>query len=185
MKVLGRLALFTLLAVLAGLAGLYFLLRQSLPRTEGEIALAGLSRPVEILRDAYGIPHIYAATLDDAHFALGYVHAQDRLWQMEMNRRVAAGRLAEILGAGALESDRFLRTLGVRRAAEASLKHVDADTRQALDAYAAGVLADTQLTRALVGGRLNRLDEDDGVGPGRQLARRAAAHAARENAAHG
>src|SRR3954464_2366278 len=141
MKVLGRLVVFTLVAALVGLAGLFFLLRQSLPRTEGEIAVAGLSRPVEILRDAYGIPHIFAAPLDDAHFALVYVHPQDRLWQMEMNRRVAAGRLAEILGAGALESDRFLRTLGVRRAAEASLKHVDADTRQALDAYAAGVNA--------------------------------------------
>src|SRR3954449_3890120 len=94
MKVLGRSVVFTLVAALVGLAGLFFLLRQSLPRTEGEIAVAGLSRPVEILRDAYGIPHIFAATLDDAHFALGYVHAQDRLWQMEMNRRVAAGRRA-------------------------------------------------------------------------------------------
>src|SRR3954468_1473401 len=141
MKVLGRSVVFTLVAALVGLAGLFFLLRQSLPRTEGEIAVAGLSRPVEILRDAYGIPHIFGATLDDAHFALGYVHAQDRLWQMEMNRRVAAGRLAEVLGAGALESDRFLRTMGVRRSAEANLAHFDADTRQALDAYAAGVNA--------------------------------------------
>jgi len=141
MKVIGRLAVFTLLAALLGVAVLYFLLRQSLPRTEGEVPVAGLSRPVEILRDAYGIPHIFAASLDDAHFALGYVHAQDRLWQMEMNRRVAAGRLAELLGAGALESDRFLRTLGVRRVAEANLKHLDADTRRTLDAYAAGVNA--------------------------------------------
>src|SRR3954469_22022263 len=141
MKVLGRSVVFTLVAALIGLAGLFFFLRQSLPRTEGEIAVAGLSRPVEILRDAYGIPHIFAATLDDAHFALGYVHAQDRLWQMEMNRRVAAGRLAEVLGAGGLEPGRFVGMLRVRRAAQASLEHFDAHTRQALDAYAAGVNA--------------------------------------------
>src|SRR5688572_14286879 len=141
MKVIARLALLTLCAVLLGGAGLYLYLGQSLPRTEGEVAVAGLSRPVEILRDAYGIPHIFAATLEDAHFALGYVHAQDRLWQMEMNRRIAAGRLSEVLGPGALESDRFLRTLGVRRVAEANLKRFDAETRRVLDAYASGVNA--------------------------------------------
>ncbi len=141
MKVIARLAVFALLATLAGVAVLYFVLRQSLPRTQGEVAVAGLSRPVEVLRDAYGIPHIFAASLEDAHFALGYVHAQDRLWQMEMNRRIAAGRLSEILGPGALESDRFLRTLGIRRVAEANLKRFDADTRRVLDAYAAGVNA--------------------------------------------
>jgi penicillin G amidase len=122
-------------------AGGYLFLRQSLPQSEGTIILAGIGRPVEILRDAYGIPHIFASTIDDAHFALGYAHAQDRLWQMEMSRRVAAGRLSEILGPGALESDRFLRTLGVRRVAEANLTHFDAETRRLLDAYAAGVNA--------------------------------------------
>src|SRR5262245_36686386 len=141
MKVIARLGLLSLLALI-GLAGTFYVyLRQSLPRAEGEIVLAGLSRPVEVLRDAYGIPHIFAASLDDAHFALGYVHAQDRLWQMEMNRRIAAGRLAEVLGAGALESDRFLRTLGVRHVAEANLERYDEQTRHLLDAYAAGVNA--------------------------------------------
>jgi penicillin amidase len=141
----GRLAallatlLVTLTAVL--LAGAYLYLRQSLPKTEGEIRLAGLSAPAEILRDRYGIPHIFAASLEDASFALGFVHAQDRLWQMEMNRRIASGRLAEIVGAGALETDRFLRTLGVRRSAEANLGMLDAETRKLLDAYAAGVNA--------------------------------------------
>src|SRR6185295_7749521 len=141
MKVIARLGIFALLAVLAVAAGGYVFLRQSLPRVEGELSVPGLSRPVEILRDAYGVPHIFAASLEDAHFALGYVHAQDRLWQMEMNRRVAAGRLAEVLGPGALESDRFLRTLGVRRVAQANLERYDAETRQLLDAYAAGVNA--------------------------------------------
>jgi len=123
------------------MAGAFLYLRQSLPKTEGEIRLAGLAAPVEVLRDRYGIPHIFAASLEDASFALGFVHAQDRLWQMEMSRRIAAGRVAEIVGAGALETDRFLRTLGVRRSAEANLRALDAETRRLLDAYATGVNA--------------------------------------------
>jgi penicillin amidase len=131
-----------LAALLAALlAGAYLYLRQSLPKTEGDIRLAGLASQVEVLRDRFGIPHIFASSLADASFALGFVHAQDRLWQMEMSRRIAAGRLAEVVGAGGLETDRFLRTLGVRRAAEANLRTLDAETRQLLDAYAAGVNA--------------------------------------------
>jgi len=127
------------LALLAG--GAYLYLRQSLPKVEGEIRLTGLSGPVEILRDRYGIPHIHAASPADASFALGFVHAQDRLWQMEMNRRIASGRLSEVVGKGGLETDRFLRTLGVRRSAEANLKALDAETRAMLEAYASGVNA--------------------------------------------
>jgi len=135
----GCLALIILLAVVVSAA--YAYLRQSLPVLEGETRLAGLAAPVEILRDAWGIPHIYAQNSADAHFALGYVHAQDRLWQMEMNRRIAAGRLAEVVGASGLETDRFLRTLGVRRAAEATLPALEAEARAMLEAYAAGVNA--------------------------------------------
>ena len=134
------LAGLTLLFVLAAVAG-YLYLRQSLPKTEGEIHLSGLAARVDVLRDRYGIPHIFAASLEDASFALGFVHAQDRLWQMEMSRRIAAGRLAEIVGTGGLETDRFLRTLGVRRSAEANLRTLDAETRKLLEAYAAGVNA--------------------------------------------
>jgi penicillin amidase len=132
----GTIALLALLG-----AGAYFFLLQSLPRTEGEVRLAGLAAPVEVVRDHYGIPHIHAQSMADASFALGFVHAQDRLWQMEMNRRIAAGRLSEIVGPGGLETDRFLRTLGVRRASEANLKVLDAETRALLAAYAAGVNA--------------------------------------------
>lgn len=121
--------------------GAYVYLRQSLPQTEGEIRLAGLSGPVEVLRDGYGIPHIFAGSLEDAQFALGFVHAQDRLWQMDMSRHIAAGRLSEIVGAAGLETDRFLRTLGVRRAAEANLRAMDSDAVKLLEAYAAGVNA--------------------------------------------
>lgn len=141
MKLVLRLVLGLVAVLLLGAGAGYLTLRQSLPRLEGEIRLTGLSAPAEIQRDRYGIPHIRAQTLADAAFALGFAHAQDRLWQMEMNRRIAAGRLAEILGPGALETDRFLRTLGVRRIAEANLRQIDAETRRLLDAYAAGVNA--------------------------------------------
>ena len=129
-----------LLAAFAGLGG-YFYLRLSLPQTSGEIEVAGLSAPVEILRDRHGIPHIFAASEADAQFALGFVHAQDRLWQLEMNRRIGSGRVAELVGAAALDTDRFLRTLGVRRVAEANVQRLAAADRKILSAYAAGVNA--------------------------------------------
>ncbi len=137
LRVLGVLLL---LLFLIG-AGAYVYLRQSLPQTSGEVQAAGLGAAVEVLRDRHGIPHVYASSLQDAHFALGFVHAQDRLWQMEMNRRIGSGRLAEILGPAALEADRFTRTLGLRRVAAENLARYDDDTRRLLDAYAAGVNA--------------------------------------------
>jgi penicillin amidase len=131
-----------LAALLAGLLACgYLYLRQSLPKTSGEVRLAGLARGVDVLRDRYGIPHVFAGSPQDAVFALGYAHAQDRLWQMEMSRRFASGRVAEIVGARGLEVDRFMRTLGVRRAAEANFGTLDAETRQMLESYAAGVNA--------------------------------------------
>jgi len=136
-----KLLLALLATLLVAAIGGYQYLRLSLPDTEGEIRIAGIAGTVEIQRDGYGIPHIFAQRDEDAIFGLGFAHAQDRLWQMEMNRRIAAGRVAEILGPGALEADRFLRTLGVRRAAEANLRGFDAETRRLLDAYAAGVNA--------------------------------------------
>ena len=141
MRILGK-AFIALLSLAAlALGGAYAYLHRSLPQEEGEIRLTGLGKPVEVLRDRYGVPHITAASLGDAVYALGFVHAQDRLWQMEVNRRTAAGRLAEVFGEGALEADRFLRTLGVRRAAAANLKRLDAQTRELLERYAAGVNA--------------------------------------------
>ncbi|HEX5612492.1 MAG TPA: penicillin acylase family protein [Burkholderiales bacterium] len=141
MKWFLRLAVGFVALLALGAGGGFLYLRQSLPQVEGQITLAGIGAAIDIQRDRYGIPHIYAGSLEDAVFGLGYVHAQDRLWQMEMNRRIAAGRMAEVLGPAALETDRFLRTLGVRRAAEANLAHVDPETRKMLEAYAAGVNA--------------------------------------------
>jgi len=136
-----RLCVLLLAVVCAVLVGAYLYLRQSLPETTGELELGGLEAPVEILRDQHGIPHIFAASLTDAQFALGFVHAQDRLWQMEIDRRIAAGRLAEVLGPAALEPDRLFRTLGVHRVAAANYAHYDAESRRLLQAYSAGVNA--------------------------------------------
>jgi penicillin G amidase len=133
-------ASLSLLAVLAA-AGGYLWMRGSLPITEGTVQVAGLDAPVEITRDPHGIPHIYAETDTDALFGLGYAHAQDRLWQMEMNRRTGAGRLSEIVGAAALSTDKFLRTLGVYRVVEEAWPTYEAEVRGVFDAYTAGVNA--------------------------------------------
>ncbi|NEX59725.1 penicillin acylase family protein [Noviherbaspirillum galbum] len=133
------LAFALILIVLAGTIAWYACASQ--PSHAGKTRLPGLRQQVEVLRDAEGIPHIYAAAIEDAYFALGYSHAQDRLWQMEINRRIAAGRMAEILGPNALDIDRFLRTLGVRHNAEAIAARLPGDTRAVLDAYARGVNA--------------------------------------------
>jgi penicillin amidase len=131
-----------ILSVLLAIAiGAFLHLRRSLPLTDGEIRLAGLEAQVEILRDENGIPHLFARSTADVYFALGFVHAQDRLWQMETSRRIGSGRIAEIAGPGALEIDRLLRTLGLRRSAEANFLRFDAETKRLLAAYAAGVNA--------------------------------------------
>ncbi|MEX2449607.1 MAG: penicillin acylase family protein [Rhodospirillales bacterium] len=108
---------------------------------DGTVVLTGLKAPVEIVRDRDGVPHIKAAHDEDAYFALGFMHARDRFWQMETTRRLAAGRLAEIAGKPALESDRLMRTLGLARLAEAQYAHAPESLRRTLQAYAEGVNA--------------------------------------------
>lgn len=122
-------------------AGLAWLSRRRLPQTRGTLCLEGLHAPVEILRDRWGVPHIYAHNVHDLMFAQGFVHAQDRLWQMDFQRRLVAGRLSEVIGPATLDVDRWLRILGLRRVAEADLALLDPDVRATLDAYAAGVNA--------------------------------------------
>jgi penicillin amidase len=131
-------------------AGAALWLVSSLPITDGTIRLDGLAAPVTVARDAWGVPTIRAQGERDAAFALGYVHAQDRLWQMEQARRLGAGRLAEILGERALPLDRTMRTFGLYRAAEAQLPLLSPELRDLLDAYAAGV-------NAWIGGRSRAL----------------------------
>ncbi|MEE9308880.1 MAG: penicillin acylase family protein, partial [Spirochaetia bacterium] len=100
------------LVLLASFLYLRHRFRLPLPQVEGTVEIVGLKERVEIIRDRWGVPHIYAADLEDLFFAQGYVHAQDRLWQMELNRRLANGRLSEIFGKSAFEADRFVRTVG-------------------------------------------------------------------------
>src|SRR5512134_1763449 len=90
------------------------LAKRSLATIDGTLTAAGLRQEVRVLRDEWGVPHIYAASVDDLFFAQGYVAAQDRLWQMEMWRRAAEGRLAEVLGPAAVARDRQARLLKYR-----------------------------------------------------------------------
>ena len=138
---LRRAVLATVILAVAGAAGGYLWLRGSLPQIDGERPAYGLAAEVEVVRDRHGVPHILARSEDDALFALGYVHAQDRLWQMEMNRRIGAGRLAEVLGPPALDTDRLLRVLGLYRRAAATLAHIEPAARRRIDAYVNGVNA--------------------------------------------
>src|SRR5215469_13329523 len=140
-RVLRRALAGAIIGLAVVVAGGWFYLRSSLPQTDGTIVVDGLTAPVSITRDADGIPTIVAKTDTDAAFALGYVHAQDRLFQMDLMRRYGAGRLAEWFGAVALPADRFTRTLGLYRAAEAQYAHLSPTVRGILDAYAAGVNA--------------------------------------------
>jgi len=105
------------------------------------LSLDGLEGPVEILYDSMGVPHVFAGSMDDLFLAQGYVHAQHRLWQMEMFRRVQQGRLSEIFGDATLETDRFLRTIGMGRAAEAGTPARDTPIYGQMEAYARGVNA--------------------------------------------
>jgi penicillin G amidase len=107
----------------------------------GTIELEGLNKPVEVLRDRWGVPHIYASSNHDLFFAQGFVHAQDRLWQMELDRRLASGRLSELFGETTLETDRSTRTLGFRRLGSADLMHSSESVRAMMAAYASGVNA--------------------------------------------
>ena len=134
--------LVTLLILLAlAILGLGYFLRRPLPKIAGAVHLPGLKEEVEVIRDRWGVPHIYAASEEDLFFAMGYVHAQDRMWQMEFQRRLAAGRLSEVIGEATLEFDRIFRILGLYRAAEADLAVLDPASRHILDAYSAGVNA--------------------------------------------
>jgi penicillin amidase len=116
-------------------------LRRSLPAYDGTVEAAGLGAPLQILRDRYAVPHILAGSFEDAAYGLGYAHAQDRLWQMELSRRFIQGRLSEMLGELAFEADVLLRTMGLYAAAQQALEHLSPDTRRVLESYSAGVNA--------------------------------------------
>jgi acyl-homoserine lactone acylase PvdQ len=125
----------------AGGSAFFYFTRRPFPQTSGVARLPGLSAPVEVIRDRYGVPHIFADTPEDLFKAQGYVHAQDRFFQMEFSRRIGQGRISELFGAGALGQDKFIRTLGWHRVAEEEVKLLPSDGRIIMDSYAAGVNA--------------------------------------------
>jgi penicillin G amidase len=140
-------ALIVVVAVLAVVAATAFsVLRAPLPRTRGRLVADGLRAPAAVVRDARGVAHVDAASMEDAAFAMGLVHAQERLWQLDLNRRVASGRISEIAGPQALPADRFLRRVGLRRIAAEEAELLGGETLVMLAAYAAGV-------NSVIGGR--------------------------------
>jgi penicillin amidase len=140
-RILIRVVAVAVLLVAAAVLATYVYLRQSLPDYSADATVAGLSGPVEIVRDADAIPHVFASTRRDGLFGLGYVHAQDRLWQMEFQRRIGHGRLSEIFGNATIAQDRFLRTVGFGRAARRAWDRLPGEARDDIGAYVAGVNA--------------------------------------------
>ncbi|MFG1684876.1 penicillin acylase family protein [Nonomuraea sp. NPDC049269] len=125
--------------VLAGV--LVYTARRSFPQVDGTIRLPGLAGNVEIYRDKAGIPQIYADSSEDLFMAQGFVHAQDRFWEMDFRRHVTSGRLSELFGKATLDNDKAIRTMGWRRVAEQELPELSESTRRYLDSYAKGVNA--------------------------------------------
>jgi penicillin amidase len=133
-----------LLIAVAGSIFVAYTVRRPFPQTDGSITLDGLQSEVNVLRDEYGVPHIYAQNESDLYFAQGYVHAQDRFWQMEFWRHVGQGRLAEIVGPSLVETDTFIRTVGWNRMAQEHLEYYEEEAPELMaiiEAYSAGVNA--------------------------------------------
>jgi penicillin amidase len=130
-----------LLAVVVSTAGSAWLVHRSFPQTAGTLTVAGLDDSVRVVRNAYGVPDIYATDPHDLFFAQGYVHAQDRFWEMDVRRHITSGRLSEMFGSSQVDTDKFVRTLGWYRTAQQELALMSPQTRDALQAYSDGVNA--------------------------------------------
>lgn len=146
--ILPVLLLLAVVAYIVARGYVHTAMRDALPVLDGSIAVPGaaapyfgLAAPVTVARDTHGIPHIQASSIDDLVYAQGYITAQDRLWQMELLRRHAAGTLAEILGPTLIDHDRLQRTLQIRDAADRAIQVLPADQKHFLEAYARGVNA--------------------------------------------
>jgi len=141
---IARVLLWLLALIVLGLgaaAWSWWRVRAALPQIDGAVQVSGLAAPVDVLRDARGVPHLRAQSLDDLYFAQGYITAQDRLWQMDLSRRLADGELAEIFGSKLIERDVENRKLGFRRAAERGVDDLPSGVHHYLDSYARGVNA--------------------------------------------
>ncbi|MEO6471387.1 MAG: penicillin acylase family protein, partial [Aeromicrobium sp.] len=133
------LAVILSVVLIAGAILTVVTVRKPFPDTSGQVTLSGIHNSVDIRRDDKGIPQIYADDPEDLFFAQGYAHAQDRFFEMDFRRHVTAGRLAELFGKDALDTDKFVRTLGWRRVAKQELAKLDDKTRRLLQAYSRGV----------------------------------------------
>lgn len=138
MRRLFKTAVVLLAAILAAGSWYVHRLRTGVGPREGDLTVVGINGPVEILRDSLGVPHVWAEDPEDLFFAQGFLHATDRLWQLELFRRLPGGQLSELLGAGALPADRFMRTVGLGAAAERSLEAIGDSDAVVMEAYAAG-----------------------------------------------
>ncbi|GEM47714.1 penicillin acylase family protein [Deinococcus cellulosilyticus] len=139
LRAIGWIVLLLLIIVAAAIGYLYY---QTYTPKSGDLKLQGLSGEVKISWDSYGVPHIKASSSDlDAIFALGYVHAQDRIWQMDFQRRVASGRLSEVIGEDLLDTDKFLRTWGFYKATKEAYPALSDRSKQIIEAYTGGVNA--------------------------------------------
>ena len=191
MRWIRRLLLLLLIIVFAlGVFGIYTV-RRSFPKIQGEIVVSDLDAPVQVIRDTDGVPHIYASNAHDMYLAQGYVEAQDRFWQMDFFRHIGAARLSEMFGETQIETDMFLRSLGLVELVELDLQRMDPDVRETLQWYAEGVNAylaerdpsDISLeyavghqqssvrNRAMGSNRHLDLGQDDVVGPCREHSR--------------
>jgi penicillin amidase len=140
-RVLAVVLVVVLVVVGVGVAAVAWVTGRALPQTSGTLTVPGLERTVTVVRDVAGIAHIRAETGHDLFMAQGFVHAQERMWQMEVWRHISAGRLAEMFGDSELDTDRFIRTLGWRQATERDLAAMAPEARAVVDAYAEGVNA--------------------------------------------
>jgi len=130
-----------LIIILVVLLGLWYFTNSLKPQYSGNLKLKGLSEKVNVYYDTYGIPHIYAKNQTDAYIALGYIHAQDRLWQMDVLRRIAPGRLSEIFGKDLVQTDKFFASMDIEAASNNAIKNLDKNSNQYkfTEAYLKGI----------------------------------------------
>ena len=160
-KSLKWLALLLVIILIAICAAAWWFIRAPRANSSGVVTVPALKQDLSITRNAQGVPHIQAANINDAYFGLGFVHAQDRLWQLMFHRRVAQGRLSEVLGESTLDTDKFIRTLGVMQRAKAAVKELQASDPVALSrmqAYADGInltgITDNVTAANTIGGKV-------------------------------
>jgi penicillin amidase len=140
-KVLISAGLALVFLILGFIFLIFFSLRSSLPKIQGEIRLEALASEVKVIRDEWGVPHIFAANEKDLFFAAGYIHAQDRMWQMELSRRAGFGRLSEVFGKQTLDRDKFLRNIGLKEAARKEYENLSPAMKEPVHSYCEGVNA--------------------------------------------